>query len=99
MTGPRCGWAGDCGALRSCLVPSKSSLAAAVRPWVVAVALVAALIALAGCEAHKAAVSASSCGTSDAGGPASGALLGVSLDWSQDSIEDYTNRLGHAPAV
>lgn len=31
--------------------------------------------------------------------PGSGMWLGASLDWKQDSLPQYTARLGHAPAV
>ncbi len=31
--------------------------------------------------------------------PESGALFGVSLDWSEDSLADYADRLGRRPAV
>ena len=34
-----------------------------------------------------------------ASAPSTGALLGVSLDWDRDSIAEYTQRLGRAPAV
>ena len=34
-----------------------------------------------------------------ASAPDTGALLGVSLDWDRDSIAEYTERLGRAPAV
>lgn len=34
-----------------------------------------------------------------AAAPDSGALLGVSLDWARDSVADYAQRLGRAPAV
>ena len=34
-----------------------------------------------------------------ASAPDSGALLGVSIDWASDSLADYAERLGRAPAV
>jgi hypothetical protein len=73
------------------------------------VALIAAML-LAGCTTVEPGTASS--GRRDSAGdsgchasagaalaPASGALLGVSIDWSKDSLAGFTDRLGRAPAV
>jgi hypothetical protein len=72
----------------------------------------AAALALAACSAGGTAGSDTSAATGStrpsatctptpvsASAPDTGALLGVSLDWDRDSIAEYTERLGRAPAV
>src|SRR6476646_4125124 len=39
------------------------------------------------------------CGAGTALPPRQGAWLGVSIDWSHDTLPDYARRLGHDPAV
>ncbi|WP_307807067.1 glycosyl hydrolase [Naasia sp. SYSU D00057] len=69
-------------------------------------ALSLALPALAGCAMLTEALGPASAGGASCPAPSaadlvpeSGALLGVSLDWTRSTIDDYADRLGRSPAV